>query len=219
MARIATRSLSPYQLDKAIAETSEAIRKGDDPEQAWRKWFMNDRHRDYARALTDDEIPLLVETLLMEPSGSIIMDKCSDKTARNRVGRLNEYLRTAKYVFYEIRMETDEDGTRILKLIDRSFDYTYVKKQEPLTMFSPGTFEYGKLMKAATDIAYQTDRKISVQDAYYDYGQNWKYTTLIEKKKDGWDVQMLDPSEQKKILYGTKKEYEDTIRQLREKHR
>lgn len=212
---IATRPLANYELDKAIEETAEMIKNGEDPVQAWRKWFLNDRHRNYARALTDNEIPLIVETLIMEPSGKIIMDKCSGKTAKRRVDRINEYMQSIGYRLYAVHLETDDDGTQTLCLDDTSF--SYAGKQEPYTTFETNSFEFCKLQRAANELMSGTDRRIRVQDTWFDYGQQWRYTTLIEDTPDFGGVQMLVPAEQKKILYGTKEEYDNTISALKKK--
>lgn len=62
-----------------------------------------------------------------------------------------------------------------------------------------GTQEYKNLeaVCAILNTLCETDTKYWVDVTYFDYGQNWKWTTILNSK----GVQILSPAEWEKILF------------------
>lgn len=77
-----------------------------------------------------------------------------------------------------------------------------------ITLFDKGSEGYQKLEAVAGMMtAFSTrDKRYTVEVTYFDFGQDWKWTTIIEHDKGGrgWlsSCQALNPAEQEKILYG-----------------
>lgn len=69
-----------------------------------------------------------------------------------------------------------------------------------IKIFRPYDSEYDKLKFAASCISGATDLDVKVEDTYFDFGQDWKWTTLIAYKKDGQSFQLLSPRAQKLSL-------------------
>lgn len=210
--RIATRALTERQVDRAIAETSLLIRNGMGPEDAWRKWFREQVPMTDTVRLMDDDIPVLVETLLMEPSGQVLVGRCSDATAKRWSQRINGYMKDSGDDLHKAVMKKGGDGKYVLVLKDMLFEYAV--KKEPLSVFPTDAFEYKKLKHAAEDLSWRSGKTVTVQNAYYDFGQNWRYTTLIEHDSAFNGIQILSPKDQEITLYGTKEEYEGLMSEI-----
>lgn len=210
--KIATRQLSEKQLDRAIAETSVMIRNGMEPETAWQEWFKSQAPAPVAARLMDGDIPMLVETLLMEPSEKVMMGRCTDATAKRWQKRINEYMAGSGDDRHAVAMEKGDDGKYVLVLNDILFGT--VLRKEPLSVFPTDSFEYKKLKHAAEDLSWRSGKTVMTQNTYYDYGQGWRYTTLIEHDRVFGGIQILSPKEQETVLYGTKDEYESLMSRL-----
>lgn len=210
--KIATRQLSERKLDRAIAETSVMIRNGMEPETAWREWFKSQAPAPATVRLTDDDIPILVETLLMEPSERMVIGRCTDATAKRWQRRINEYMAGSGDDRHTVAMEKGDDGRYVLVLNDVLFGT--VPRKEPLSVFPTDSFEYRKLKHAAEDLSWRSGKTVMTQNTYYDYGQDWRYTTLIEHDRTFGGIQILSPKDQETVLYGTKDEYEALMSRL-----
>lgn len=86
----------------------------------------------------------------------------------------------------------------------------YVKCYYSPTTYDYSDSEYKKLEKAArlfNDIAEEVDTdytNFEVGETYFDYGQNWMWTTILCKSKNsGYGVQILSPRDQEDILNST----------------
>lgn len=85
---------------------------------------------------------------------------------------------------------------------------------EPIQIFTPASKEYKKLQDFADDLNKElNDINVTVKTIYFDYGQGWKWTTLVASKtavKSITDsVQLVSPTQQRKILWGTPEEVEE----------
>ena len=76
--------------------------------------------------------------------------------------------------------------------------------------YKPHTIEYKKieLMLKALNILkeqYFLDVEFYISDVYFDYGQNWMWTTILCKYKNVMDMQssyqILNPAQYEKILF------------------
>ena len=83
--------------------------------------------------------------------------------------------------------------------------------QNALQQFHTNSYEYNRLHIATlmmNEIIQRTypDRYFSVEDTYFDYGQDWKYTTIIAHNPSAGSVlssyQALTPKNQEQILFG-----------------
>ena len=64
------------------------------------------------------------------------------------------------------------------------------------------TPEYKRLEAAAKLIECFTEKTVAVENTYFDYGQNWRWTTLICKASEhSMDYQMLCPRDETNICY------------------
>lgn len=68
--------------------------------------------------------------------------------------------------------------------------------------FTPDTPEYNRLARAAQILTAASPRKYKyqVEDTYFDFGQNWLWTTIICYRPDGESYQALYPADQEAIL-------------------
>lgn len=213
---IASYEMQPKTLNRAIAETSQAIKSGKDPEQAWIEWFAKNQ-KPKRNAFTHNDIKQCAETLMMEPSKTINIGKCSQETAKNRMHKIKAYMDVNGVTLFELMLDKQKDSTFTITLKNIAFDYK--GPQKPHDLFAYESFEYKKLEYAANKIREGTERQILIENTYMDYGTKWRYTTLIEKTKDWGEIQILSPMEQTVILYGTKEQFEKIIQNLRNKKR
>ena len=83
---------------------------------------------------------------------------------------------------------------------------------EPISVFPAGSPEHAKLSDAARRVAEASGLDCRVEDVYYDYGQNWRCTTLIGYPSGGSPgVQILNPKEQRDVLYGEEDAFHDAV--------
>lgn len=71
-----------------------------------------------------------------------------------------------------------------------------------------------RLIKAKNHIYQATSIPIYIEDIYFDYSKNWKYTNLVAHPKNEGSHQILTPKEQEFILYGTEEQYQYTIQNI-----
>ena len=67
-----------------------------------------------------------------------------------------------------------------------------------ITTYKRGTPQYTALEAAAKllEVSSKKGMKYSVEDVYFDMGQDWMWTTVIAYESDGDSWQALNPSEQ-----------------------
>lgn len=90
---------------------------------------------------------------------------------------------------------------------------------EAIKAFEYGTPEFRKLEAAAKVINSfsKSEYIIKVGETYFDFGQDWKWTTLIADNGNGGvlgSYQLLNPKQQEKIVYGTLDEFQQTVAEL-----
>lgn len=68
--------------------------------------------------------------------------------------------------------------------------------------FAPDTPEYQRLARAAKILTAASPRNYTyrVEDTYFDFGQNWLWTTIICYRPYGESYQALYPADQEAIL-------------------
>ena len=81
-----------------------------------------------------------------------------------------------------------------------------------IAVFPGKSAEYSKL-KLASDIlnTFVGRLHVTVKTAYFDQGQDWKWTTLVARPDRSEPYQLLSPAEQKKILYGTMADFVSVV--------
>lgn len=91
---------------------------------------------------------------------------------------------------------------------------------EAIAVFSQDIKEYKRLKAAALLISAETKKLCKIENVYFDYSQNWKWTTItIESGMRSFPmVQALSPAQQEKIVYGTLEEFTETVKKLINKH-
>ncbi len=74
---------------------------------------------------------------------------------------------------------------------------------EAIKTFEKTSAEYARLTKCAEilTIASEHGTVYKVEDCYFDYGQDWLYTTIIAYCADGSEYQALSPREQEDLLF------------------
>ena len=94
-----------------------------------------------------------------------------------------------------------------------------------LKTFEKTSPEYKTLTDAADALNQQVKNvRYTVEDTYFDFGQNWMYTTIIAHRLDrdaddvtaGW--QALTPRDQERILFMGDNERQAVIAALADKH-
>lgn len=87
---------------------------------------------------------------------------------------------------------------------------------EHIKAFAPDSPEYRKLSRAATILTACTEgRRYYVGETYFDYGQDWKWTTIICEKEGSTfgGFQALYPVDQERIVNA--KNGEDLLKAVR----
>jgi hypothetical protein len=71
-----------------------------------------------------------------------------------------------------------------------------------IRVFPRGSEEYFKLDKVASWLTYFSPNNIyyTVEQTYFDYGQDWKWTTIIAYKSESDSWQAINPKQQESIL-------------------
>lgn len=79
------------------------------------------------------------------------------------------------------------------------------KEKDPINVFSKDSEEYKRLQKVCDLLNERTNEnvKFTIEETHFDYGQNWKWTTIITKDLiDGNSWQTLNPRQQEEIING-----------------
>lgn len=73
-----------------------------------------------------------------------------------------------------------------------------------IKIFEQGTTERNNLEKAAEMLTAQNEyeRKYYVGETYFDFGQDWKWTTVMYESQDWGAIQALCPRDQELIVNG-----------------
>lgn len=73
---------------------------------------------------------------------------------------------------------------------------------EIIRTYEKGSEEYGRLEKAAEilTIISPKRRRYTVGDCYFDYGQNWMWTTILYEDDMWGTAQALNPRDYERIL-------------------
>ena len=72
-----------------------------------------------------------------------------------------------------------------------------------IDVFQSGSFEYEQLRIAAEMLTNKSPRNhvYYVGDTYFDFGQDWKWTTILCASNGGWgDYQAITPAQQELII-------------------
>ena len=77
-----------------------------------------------------------------------------------------------------------------------------VNEDKTIRIFNKSDEEYKKLQVAANLLSLFDNVDYYVGETYFDYGQNWKWTTIL-KKNLGWggNTQVLSPKDQENIIF------------------
>ena len=73
---------------------------------------------------------------------------------------------------------------------------------EIIRTYAPDTDEYARLKTASVVLTAVSPKHITytVEDTYFDFGQDWMWTTLIARRPDGVEYQAICPRDFEKIL-------------------
>lgn len=75
-----------------------------------------------------------------------------------------------------------------------------MNEDKTIRIFNRTDDEYQKLMAAATLLTLFKGKDCYVGETYFDYGQDWKWTTILEKDPTWGAVQVLTPKDQENII-------------------
>lgn len=75
-----------------------------------------------------------------------------------------------------------------------------LKEDKAIKIFNRGSDEYNKLEAAAMLLDTFTGKEHYVGETYFDYGQDWKWTTVLQTSKEWGGVQVLTPRAQEDII-------------------
>lgn len=87
-----------------------------------------------------------------------------------------------------------------------SFKRNLNEGSEFIRVFPEDSMEYKRLKDFCTTLNKNSKRTAySVEETYFDYGQNWKWTTIIAHTKEerGGGYQALTPADQEKVITNT----------------
>ena len=93
-----------------------------------------------------------------------------------------------------------------------------------IKIYKTQTIEYKKLdllLKALNILKEENNLDVDfyISDVYFDYGQNWMWTTIVCKYKDVMDFpstyQILNPAEYENILLGNEDSFIETYKNLK----
>ncbi len=75
---------------------------------------------------------------------------------------------------------------------------------ETIRTYDPTTQEYQALRRVADVLTIASKNKITyhVEDVYFDFGQNWTWTTICAYRPDGHSWQILSPKQHAEIISG-----------------
>lgn len=71
-----------------------------------------------------------------------------------------------------------------------------------IAVFNPGTPEHDRLRRAARIFMDRTGVAACVRETYFDFGQGWKWTTILVGPAGTNQYQALNPAQQETVLYG-----------------
>lgn len=80
-----------------------------------------------------------------------------------------------------------------------------------LRVFEKGTKGYERLEAASKMVNAFTNENTTVRTIYFDYGQDWKFTTVVA------DYQVLTPAMQELIINGDLKQFQEVVNEVIEK--
>lgn len=86
------------------------------------------------------------------------------------------------------------------------------------TTINAGTKEYKNLVAVARmlEAVSEKDRKYIVKDTYFDYGQNWMWTTIIREDREWGGIQILSPRQWESIIFvNNAKELAEAVEDIR----
>ena len=74
---------------------------------------------------------------------------------------------------------------------------------EIIRQYAPNSDEVVKLRMASEEMTKNSTKgtTFTVNDCYFDLGQNWMWTTIIAHRPDGQSWQALNPRDYEKILF------------------
>lgn len=86
---------------------------------------------------------------------------------------------------------------------------------ETIRVYAPDSAEYKKLQHAAQELTdtSKTGKVYLVEETYFDFGQNWSWTTIIAHRSDGATWQAINPAQQEQILLA--EDIPEVVRQIR----
>ena len=83
---------------------------------------------------------------------------------------------------------------------------------EVITIYNADSKEYKRLEAAGRLIEAETGCPVIVKDVYFDFGQDWMWTTLVAKPVGRMEFQILCPRDYKKIVAGDIDEYIEAVK-------
>lgn len=66
----------------------------------------------------------------------------------------------------------------------------------------PEQMEYTALRLAANGLTFKSPNRVyyTIEDVYFDYGQDWMWTTIVAHRPDGDSWQALTPAQWEKLM-------------------
>jgi hypothetical protein len=95
---------------------------------------------------------------------------------------------------------TDFGNGSISEIREAIAEKVSLKEDKAIKIFNRGSDEYNKLEAAAQLLETFTGKEYYVGDTYFDLGQDWKWTTVLQTSEQWGGVQILTPKAQEDII-------------------
>lgn len=87
----------------------------------------------------------------------------------------------------------------------------------PISLFTPGSRERRRLEVVAEMLSTFSGLETRVEDTYFDRGQDWKWTTVVGRRRDeddGLEFQVLHAGQQERVLTGSMADLHAVVQDL-----
>lgn len=89
-----------------------------------------------------------------------------------------------------------------------------MKDENVIQVFNNNHPAYYRLLVAANIIQLFSDVYCMVEKTYFDFGQDWEWTTIIAHPDKKQGIQILSPKQQAKLITGDIDEFLDTCKTI-----
>lgn len=135
---------------------------------------------------------------------------------------LLDHYATEDYLYPKIQKALVKKSMRLEMIpLNKILQDIHLDYKEPIAIFSPESREYKRLKAAAVLLEAETELFHEVQNCLYDMGQNWHWTTILGESgcKSFPYVQILNPKQQRLLVFGSMKQFNEIVAELIQKRR